>query len=158
MRGDVSKKTLKEGDYISIYEGFYLNENYVENLEYVITIDKLEKNSKSILNGRDVFDNIEQKSEEDNENRYFEAIFEPFNIDIIKNLASAKYEQSKLTYKLNNIQNKKIENIVKKIPNNKNKKENLLYSVGFNDKCKEEFKYRQFGPLHILPLSFPQFF
>ncbi len=154
MRGDESKKILKEGDYISIYEGFYLNENYVENLEYVITIDKLEKNSKSILNSKDGFE-MEQKSEEDNENRYFEAIFEPFNIDIIKNLASAKYEQSKLTYKLNNIQNKKIENIVKKIPNNKNKKENLLYSVGFNDKCKENFKDRQPGSLYILPLSFP---
>lgn len=137
LKTDGYRKTLKEGDYISIYEGFYLNENYVENLEYVINIDKLEKDTKISMNNKEMCENYDQKSEEDNDNRYFEAIFEPFNIDIIKNLASAKYEQSKLTYKLNNLQNKKIENIVKKILNSKNKNESLLYSVGFNDKCKE---------------------
>ena len=90
----------------------------------------------------DKFDNLNpqeiqsRKRDDVPETSYFEANFEPFNIDLIKNLASAKYEQSKLTYKLNNIQNKKIENIVKKIKNNNNHHENLLYNVGFNDKCK----------------------
>ena len=128
-------KIIDQGDHISIYEGFYLNENYVENLEYVIRIVNAD-DIKSYLNNNIINKNPSNSIQNIEQIISFEANFEPFNIDIIKNLASAKFEQSKLTYKLNSIQNKKIENIVKKIRNNKNTNENLLYNVGFNDKCK----------------------